>query len=63
MGFNAIAVLAVSREPASEHWGELASELGVLFSWPPFVQLDKRFPSAVDDCDGENQVAASVASG
>ena len=40
MGINAVAVLAVSRKPAIQHWGELASELEVLFSWPPFVVLD-----------------------
>ena len=40
-GVNAIAVLVVSRKPVSDHWGALARELGVLFSWPPFEALDR----------------------
>lgn len=41
VGVDAIAVLAVSREPASSYWEELSRELGVVFCWPPFDELDE----------------------
>ena len=38
---DVIAVLAVSRKPVSSHWVELADELDILLSWPPFGALDE----------------------
>ena len=63
-GVNAIAVLVVSRVPARKDWGDVASEVEVLFSWPPFVELDERFDKERSgDDDGDNRVAASGPSG
>ena len=41
-GFEAVAVLAVSRKPVHhKHWNLLAADLKVVFCWPPFAALDE----------------------